>query len=421
MGLNDNAWSLLFNKYKIIDKIEKSGSFIITADQIREFREPRLMTKFDHKANLPKLFAENNLSILPISRGEYIISSFSAYKEFDEPTKLIERVSIPEYIQSLMPDFIFSETIALNCAKACGILSDFLEDEAIVSTVSGRMGSGNFDFNIQTKTGIKSICVNNSQIEIDAAYEGVEYLSLFEAKRELSNDFLIRQLYYPYRTWENKVNKQVKTVFLVFTNGVFYLYQYKFDDPKDYNSLRLVKQKNYIISTQINLSDVEHILKTTNTIEEPDIAFPQANNMSRIINLLELLYEKSLSKEDITAEYLFDERQTNYYTDACRYLSLIDKDISDGINFEISDYGKYIFSQSYKQRQLLIVKQILKHKVFSEVLKLHLQSGEMPNMKTIVNIMKNSNLYNVKSDSTYERRASTVSGWVNWILSIIED
>ena len=85
MGLNDTAWENLFDKYHILSEIERNGQFIISANQIKEFREPRLMTKFDHKVNLPAIFAANNLSILPITRGDYIISSFSAYKEFDEP------------------------------------------------------------------------------------------------------------------------------------------------------------------------------------------------------------------------------------------------------------------------------------------------------------------------------------------------
>lgn len=93
MGLNDTAWENLFDKYHILSKIGRNGQFIISANKIKEFREPRLMTKFDHKVNLPAIFAENNLSILPITRGDYIISSFSAYKEFDEPNTVVQRIS----------------------------------------------------------------------------------------------------------------------------------------------------------------------------------------------------------------------------------------------------------------------------------------------------------------------------------------
>lgn len=423
MGLNDSAWESLFDKYNILDAVRNQGEFVISASQIKEFREPRLMTKFDHKVNLPSIFARNNLAILPVTRGDYVISSFSAYKEFESPSDEVQRISIPAHIQSLMPQFLVSEAIALNCANACGILSDFLEDDELVSTVSGRMSSGEFNFNIDTASGTKSIAVNNSQIEIDAAYEGIQYLSLFEAKRDLSDDFLVRQLYYPYRVWSNRVTKPVKPVFLIFSNGVFNLYQYQFSDPQSYNSLQLVKQKNYVIATEICLADIENLLSNVVEVQEPDISFPQANSMTRIINLIELLYEKPVTKQDITSEYAFDERQTNYYTDAGRYLGLIDKCHDDDRNilFQLSPQGRYIMGLEYKARQLAIVSQILSHKVFRETLKLHLQCGEMPDAQTIVQIMKNASLYNVEADSTYFRRSSTVVGWVNWILSIIDD
>ena len=423
MGLNDRAWEQLFDKYHILDEISSNGSFTISADQIKEFREPRLMTKFDHKVNLPQVFADNDLAILPITRGDYMISTFSAYKEFETPSGEIQRVSIPAYIQSLMPQFLVSEAISLNCAYACGILNDFLEDEDIVSTVSGRMGSGDFDFDIHTSFGEKRLIVSNSQIEIDAAYEGIQYLSLFEAKRDLSDDFLVRQLYYPFRVWSDRVTKPIKPVFLIFSNGIFYLYQYQFEIPGNYNSLRLIKQKNYILETEIVLSDIENLLYTVRLTQEPDIPFPQANSMERIINLIELLNTNSMTKDDITSEYAFDSRQTNYYTDAGRYLGLIDKerDSEGNIVFRLSPKGRNIMSLSYKDRQLAIATQILQHQAFRETLKLHLRCGEMPDAGTIVQIMKAAGLYHVDSDSTYYRRSSTIIGWVNWFLGLIVD
>ena len=423
MGVNDTAWQILFDKYDILGNIERNGQFIISSNQIKEFREPRLMTKFEHKINLPTIFADNRLAILPISRGDYVISSFSAYKEFEPPVNDVQRVSIPAHIQSLMPQFLVSEAIALNCANACGILSDFLEDEALVPTVSGRMSSGNFGFDIETDSGVKRIDVANSQIEIDAAYEGINCLSLFEAKRDLSDDFLVRQLYYPFRVWKERVTKPVKPVFLVFSNGMFNLYQYEFDDPQNYNSLKLVKQKNYVIATEISLSDIENLLITVPLVAEPKISFPQADRMSRIVNLIELLNEKPMTKQDITSKYAFDERQTNYYTDAGRYLGLIKKghDENGNILFQLSTRGRHILGLEYKERQLAIVTQILAHKVFNETLKLHLQYGEMPDKQTIIRIMKKANLYNIEADSTYLRRSSTVVGWINWILGIVEE
>ena len=155
MGLNDKAWEKLFNKYKILEEIEKNGEFHISSKQIKEFREPRLMTKFDHEVNLPKIFADNELAILPITRGDYVISSFSAYKKLDPISAEIQRVNAPSNLQSLIPQYIMNEAVALNFASASGILDDFLEDEDIIPTINGRMGSGEFEFDIETALGKK--------------------------------------------------------------------------------------------------------------------------------------------------------------------------------------------------------------------------------------------------------------------------
>ena len=104
MGLNDQAWERLFEKYRILEEVDRSGRFMISASQIKEFREPRLMTKFDHKVNLPDLFRDNRLSILPVTRGDYLISSFSAYQDFEEHAAAPVKISIPPHLQSLLPE-----------------------------------------------------------------------------------------------------------------------------------------------------------------------------------------------------------------------------------------------------------------------------------------------------------------------------
>ena len=84
MTKNNKAWYELFEKYNIIKVISEKGFFEITADEIKESgREPRLMTKFDSSENLPDVFIENNLTILPIKRGSYIIGKFQNYQKID--------------------------------------------------------------------------------------------------------------------------------------------------------------------------------------------------------------------------------------------------------------------------------------------------------------------------------------------------
>lgn len=102
------------------------------------------MTKFDHSINLPKLFSDNNLAILPITRGSYIISKFKAYKEFEQIDDEVIKATFPEYIESIDYENITSEAMAINCAYVSNIIADFLEDEELLPTVSGRMSSDTF-------------------------------------------------------------------------------------------------------------------------------------------------------------------------------------------------------------------------------------------------------------------------------------
>ncbi|GHS96501.1 hypothetical protein AGMMS50276_15000 [Synergistales bacterium] len=424
-SLNDAAWEQLFTKYDILNQIDANGRFEISATQIKEFREPRLMAKFDHAINLPKVFSDNQLAILPITRGDYVISHFAAYHKFEDNNTPVTRVSLPTYIQSLDSNNIPSETIALNCAVAAGIVSEFLQDEDLISTVSGRMGSGSFDFDIANAKSnmLCRVQVNNSQIEIDAAYEGVKGLALFEAKRDLSEDFLVRQLYYPFRVWQSRVTKPVRPLFLVYSNGVYRLYEYAFEDANNYSSLVLVSQRNYSIEdTAIEITDIQAVLQKVRLTTEPQVPFPQADSFERVINICELLNEQELSQDDVTDQYAFDARQTTYYTDAARYLGLLKKK-KDGTTtiYGLSDTGKRLLTLNYKQRQLAYCALILSHKAFADTLRKYLEDGAMPTTRKIVQIMKQSNLYNVGSDNTFERRSSTIKGWLNWIIELINE
>lgn len=421
---NDAAWEALFEKYNILSCIEKEGSFPISASQIREYREPRLMAKFDHRINLPQIFHKHRLAILPVSRKGYIISHFKAYEPFPAPEKSVSRVSLPASLQSLDPETIPSEAIAINCALASGMLSDFLKEETLYSTVSGRMGSGQFDFFIENsiQKAPSLVSVDNAQIEIDAAFEGGESLALLEAKRDLSEDFLVRQLYYPFRRWKSCISKKVRPVFLIYSNGIFRLYEYQFSDPDSYSSLRLVQQKQYSIeNTFISSADLREAARGP-LIPEPDVPFPQADSFERVINLCELLKAGELTRDQVTEQYAFDIRQTNYYTDAARYLGLTDRRREKGKKtaYFLTSEGQRIMNLNYRQRQIALCQAVLQHKVFRNLLLFALDTGSLPDQRAIISTMKQSDLYHMEKASTYKRRASTVKGWINWMLGLTE-
>lgn len=421
---NDIAWEQLFDKYRILDRIGSSGRASISATEINKFREARLMTKFDHRSQLPKLFVDNDLSILPTSRGTYEIGIFETFCDFNKEEIEVTHIEFPTYLESIDYKDITSEATAINCAFVSKILHDFTEEENLLPTVSGRMSSSLFDFMINAGENQLKINVGNSQIEIDGGYEGDNSLSLIEAKNYISDDFLIRQLYYPYRLWSNKITKQVRPIFLTYSNGIFHLREYKFTDSGLYNSICLVKHKKYAVQEgAINIEAIQNILDSVKTVKEPELPFPQADSFERVINLCELLRQRGfLSKEDITQNYDFDHRQTDYYSNAGKYLGLIENVRENNqTGCTLTKAGLRIFSMPIVERQLEFVKLILSHEVFKKTLKLYLDRGNAPSKNEVVEIMKSSKLYNIDSDVTYGRRASTVTSWTNWILELIEE
>lgn len=421
---NEIAWLKLFEKYDISKEVISKGYYEINATSINEFREARLMTKFDFRSQLPRIFVENNLSILPITRGSYIISDFDTFHDFENNKVEITKIDFPNYLESIDFNNITSESAALNCAYVSGMIEDFVQDEELKPTVNGRMSSLSFNFNINSKNTNLNINVNNSQIEIDGGYEGIQSLNLIEAKNSISKDFLVRQIFYPFRLWSNKISKKVRPIFLTYSNGIFHFKEYSFEDPLHYNSLKLVREKKYTIQGgAMNIELIGKILKQIEIVEEPKVPFPQADSFERVINICELLNEsKILNREYITDNYDFNVRQTNYYTDACRYLGLLEKRYEKGeVIYFLTNEGKKIFNLSIFDRQQRFIELILSHSPFNKVLKLYFEKGEAPNKAEVVNIMKESNLYNVDSEETFKRRSSTISSWINWILDQIEE
>lgn len=420
---NQIAWVSLFDKYDILNKLATSQLFTITSTVINEFRESRLMTKFDNTKQLPDIFSDNNIGILPTSRGSYVLGRFNIFHKFEDIGDHLQHHRFNNNYESLDFNNISSESMAINCAYVSKILEDFIGEE-LVPTVSGRMGTSSFEFNLND-LGANKIKVDKAQIEIDGGYESDNSFILIEAKNYISDDFIVRQLYYPYRKWKETLHKNVRNIYLTYSNGIFELREYAFLNLEGYNSINLINSKKYtIFNTVINTETIQEILKSAKIEAEPnDVPFPQANSLERIFNLCELINSSEiLSKIEITENYAFDSRQTDYYLNACKYLGLVEIGLSNGlIAGYLSAKGKALFKGDINHRRLGFIELILSKKAFNETLKLYFSQAGKPSNDQIVAIMKLSNLNNIDSDSTYIRRASTISKWISWILEQIEE
>lgn len=419
---NDIAWEELFNIHPILEVVQSKGFFEITSEEINKVRESRLMAKFDHKAKLPQIFENNKLSILPISRNSYIIGNFNTHLDITYNLTLNTiNVDFPEVIESIDYTNIYSESIALNCAFNAEIIAYLLDVQPseCYYTLSGRMSTGNFNFNITNiiNNNFYNLSVNNSQCEIDAGFETEDTLLIIEAKNYIVEDFLIRQLYYPYRLWKNKISKKVIPALMTYSNNSFSFFIYEFTDENDYNSIKLVRQVNYQISSEeISTQDFSDLLsKVKVKPERNNIPFPQSDSFSKIIELITLLRNENLTKEEISDYYQFDIRQAQYYSNGAKYLGLVES-MNESKTLTLTDEGLLILTSNFKQRTLSLIEKILEHQVFYDAFEISLDSGKIPDKEAIIKIMS----FHLKlKSSTMERRSRTVKSWLEWIWSVI--
>ncbi len=424
----NEAWKRIIEKYGIIEQIKKNGVFHIKASQIKEFKEPRLMAKWDSSDSLPEVLKTNKINILPDSRSSYVLSDFLLYEEIpelEEHVTQMDHVEIPDY-ESIDINNINSEANAINVLILSGILDDFLQTTPNVSTFNGRMGTGQFDFVVNCFSNTqKHIEVNNAQCEIDGGFENNESVVIMEAKNVVHEDFHIRQLYYPYRLWKTKVSKPIRLVFSVYSNKIYRLFEYKFNDLNNFSSIELVQTKNYSLQdTSITLEDLISTRQNTliTTDDNQDYAsketapFIQADSLNRVISLLENLYDNPLSTIQISELMQFDIRQADYYFNAGKYLGLFVKKKDDGQKLvELTSLGVRIYKMDYKKRQLALVSLILQHQIFADLFDYMVENGEQPTKKSIENKMRE---YNVCNEGQISRRASSVNGWLRWIFNL---
>lgn len=427
-----DAWQKLIDKYNILDEIEKNGVFKISANQIKEVKEPRLMAKWDSSEQLPESLKKNKINILPDSRSSYILSDFLLYQDIPqllEHVKNMPKVVLPE-LETIDVDNITSEANAINVLQISGILEDFLEldsNDILYGTFDGRMSSGKFDFQVNTIRKVsRKVRVDRAQVEIDGGFESNEYVVILEAKNVLHEDFHIRQLYYPFRLWDSKVTKPIRLIFSIYTNKIFRLMEYKFTEKENYSSIELVQTKNYSLEdTSISINDIKEIFSTINSSdlisdnmnEKNQIPFIQADNFERIISLLENMYENPMTGEEIEYLMQFTSRQRDYYFNAGRYLGLFEKFKENRVTkYRLTKSGVNVFRKNYKERQLELVRLILSHRIFRDLFEEIIYSGYMPERSRVIELELQ---YNVcSSSSVASRRASSVISWLNWIFNL---
>lgn len=417
--LNDQAWDAFFLDHDVLSSIQESGLAQITADEMKEYREPRLMAKIDTIELLPAVFKINSLSILPIKNGEYVIFKDPGFQSFFKFPENFDRIKPINY-QPAKPitDFdsfcnleYVNEAKALDIALMSSLIRNFTGEKEIWLTIRGRQYTSNFHVIIPGMT--KPLEISSVQIEVDAGYETQNAIYIFEAKIGKRENFNIRQLLFPYLEWKNRTAKTVVPIFFYYTNDQYYFFEFNLGNSL--SASNIVKQACYILG-DTGRFDLQQIISggiLDNTITD-GIPFPQANDLNKVIDTVSLVNQGYATKQEISEILEFDERQGDYYANAARYLGFLDR---NGNTFSVSFIGKNLLRlSSPSMRAGLITEQLIRRPVFHQVLKKLLQNNLEINSLDSMNISELVEDQTTLGGSTPQRRASTVIQWIKWIF-----
>ncbi|MBM4177438.1 hypothetical protein FJ208_01385 [Candidatus Gribaldobacteria bacterium] len=251
---NSASWKKIFDDYKILNHDFSKSPFLLSATQIKKAcqrfkqtgeKEVRILCKQDSREDRPDIFIKNNLFLLPIKNGSYNIIKGEGYVN-------IPKITTKERIHTSKIGFQLdtakigdSEMQHLDYAYAASLIRTFTEDQTLVLTIRGRKYTPKFEFYVNKQL----IKVSSVQTEVDAGYEGKNQIVLVEAKNFNATNIIIRQLYYPYRQWQERTKKKIITLFFDKTRSanIYSIWQFEFTNPKDYSSIKLIKSDKFKI------------------------------------------------------------------------------------------------------------------------------------------------------------------------------
>ena len=242
----DNAWYRVFAVRGLYEHNFSRAPALLTATDFKAATgnlEPRIYCKQDTRESRPTVFQERGLFILPAKNGRYAIVQGEGYVD-------IPAVQTTQEVYVSKLDFALdtavvgsSEMQYLDFAYASSLVRTFLRDDSLVLTIRGRKFTPHFDFRV----GPHLLHVESVQTEVDAGYEGRNQVVLFEAKSGRTRNTIIRQLYFPFRQWQQHTQKQVLTGFFEKSGAMYSFWEFGFRDVLDYNSIYLLRSARFHI------------------------------------------------------------------------------------------------------------------------------------------------------------------------------
>lgn len=367
--------------------------------------EPRLLASMDSEDKLPTLFRDNGIFVVPLSRSRYAVVHGKGYHELEDAGE-------PQTYHARLPISLTTlaygkgENRYLLHAYHTGLLSHISGVSSLYQTISGKMGSGTFRFRVD---GSPTLDVKGAGMELDAGFEGPRDVLLFEGKADVRRDFLVRQLYYPYRTFrEWSSGKSIRSFFFVAEPGasIYSVWEYEWTDSDDYESIRCRSRSRYRLVEEPTPQDW-----FTDITPDPSVDIvPQADDLRKVAELPLLIESGIVTAKGWANHYRITTRQGSYYREAAGALGLVR--LEDG-TFSLTDEGRRFVRLSPERRELLVAERLLKNPLLNKIFHLvHDKGVEGVSDAEVARIIESTSHLR---GSTPNRRAKSVRSYLRWL------
>lgn len=402
MRQTSEAWEKIFAEKKF--DLTQNLHFI-EATEIEKISgvQARIMAKVDFSKDLPPVFSRNGYFLLPVQNGKYAIVRGNGFHALEERTIPKEYVSKIKFHLTTAGRGL-GEMQYLDYSFNTGALEEIVGVGPLYQSIRGREYSREFSFNVSdTRLDVKSV-----QIETDSGLESESSIVLLEAKVKTPEDFIIRQLYYPYRNYKViSPDKKIVPVFFTYEpkEQTYNFWIYKFVNDDDYNSIQLERKQavKIIAPTGVDVSD----LSPGNVVTKKDLV-PQANDLDKVLELVFKVNEGMNHYQTVAQHFGFDERQSSYYREAAEALGLV---VSEAGKYTLTDTGKELVSLPTLQRHIYFAKLLADFHLIRESLSL-IQSQKKLSKEDVEKIIASRSTL---SGTTIGRRANSLWAWLKWI------
>lgn len=407
-----SAWELLDQALDVRRRLDSKEIVSVTAEEIKRYAqiEPRIAMKFDTRKHLPPVLRGS--TVLPVRNGVYNVLPGDGYKDLPErpPLEAISLNAVSRRIRTLdWSTGPSSESKAIDMAFISGLLHEFTQDDLHPATIRGRGFSLPFDFLFRTEgDDLRPIEVRSVQIEVDAGFEG-DRIYVLEAKMGPWDDFHIRQLYYPYRHWQKKVeDKRVTPIFLSYSNREYTLCEYAPSDNGVFQDLVLVRARRFTLEREVEPLTLHEALSRTKLGALPvGVPFPQADRLTAVGDVVEAVSTGRDTTLDVALALGVVPRQGQYYTNVAIFFGLLER--KAGGKLSLTSKGSQFARASSFERKSMLLHDLASMPVFRQSL-ITLVEGRTPSSDDVVEWLLGAGLD--LSMTTARRRAQTVLAWL---------